>query len=611
MHWRSVFNWLSGGRSGPSGKSYRKELIAINRIREDLRSEPGKELRNRLRGSKAEVFASVAEAARRTLHLNPFDVQVIGGLAMVDGKIAEMQTGEGKTLVATMPAVWGARGGRGVHILTANDYLAKRDAAWMGEVYQFLGLTVGAVAQGMAVVDRKKAYGCDITYGSATEVGFDFLRDQLCRRPEEIVQRPFQLAIVDEVDSILIDEARIPLVIAGGQGAPADLVQEADRIARQLEAPAHSERVDGNRRVILTDAGALRAEALLGCDNLFSPANSAVLAALSQALHAHKLLERDVDYLVKDGRLDLVDEFKGRIAQNRRWPDGLQAAVEAKERLPVRHAGRVLGEIAMQNFIGLYPDVCGMTGTAATQADEFREIYGLEVEVIPTNRPVIRVEHDAVVLGTETEKFQAVGEEVRREHARGRPVLVGTVSVAASERLGRLLSDASIPHEILNARNEEAEAAIIREAGRPGAVTISTNMAGRGTDIVLGEGAAALGGLYVIGTNRHESRRIDNQLRGRAGRQGDPGESRFFLSLEDDMFREYSLDAEVDINRAQRVIEGQHLSVRSTLWKYERIIELQRRIIHDRRRAVLVNRGERTEAERQVTISVIDDWWSR
>lgn len=640
MQWSRVWEWL--GRRRASWEAYQDEAETVLCRARELRGRSDSGLREAaaVGDPGVEVLAPVCEAARRSLDLEPFPMQVVGGLVMASGRIAEMATGEGKTLAATLPACSAALGGTPVHVLTANDYLARRDARWMAPLYQLLGLTVGWVEQGMGLAARQAAYSCDVTYASATEVGFDFLRDQTRRRPEDLVQRSFGLALVDEADSILIDEARIPLVIADEAEAPTRFLGEADEAARSLEGPVHYETVDGGSRVVLTEAGAARVEARLNCGNLFDPGNAPLLAALSEALHAHVLLRRDVDYLVKEGAIVLIDAFKGRAADTRRWPRGLQAAIEMKERLAVRRPSRVLGSMTLQGLIGLYPRVCGMTGTATTQARELREMYGLEVVAVPTHRPVVRRDEPDVVFATETEKDEAVVAEIRRNHAAGRPVLVGTASVAASERLGRLLETEGIRCQLLNARNEGAEAAVIAQAGRLGAVTISTNMAGRGTDILLGgnpaedrEAVVARGGLYVIGTNRHESRRIDNQLRGRAGRQGDPGESRFFLSLEDELFAKYGLEAEADVDHAQRVIEGQHLGVRTTLVRYDRMLESQRRAVHAHRRRVLLDEAEslvevecprrylelRAELgeegvrrlERDVTLAAIDECWSR
>ena len=559
-----------------------------------------------------EVIAVTAAAARRVLSLDMFDVQFQGALALAAGKIAEMQTGEGKTLAAVPAIVWYARAGQGVHVMTVNDYLARRDAKWMGGIYEFLGLSAGYVQQGMSIEERKRAYSCDITYATPNEIGFDHLRDGLALYPREQVHRPFAVAVMDEADSILIDEARIPLVIAGGNLELEPLAYRVDRVTRGFYRYQHYTLDEYGRNIALTDAGIRAVERAFGCGNLFAEENLALLTAVQDSLHAHALLRRDVDYLVKDGAIESVDEFKGRIAQNRRWPAGLHTAIEAKEGVALKLQGRILGSVTLQNLVGLYPKVCGMTGTAATQAEEFRTIYGLEVEVIPTNRPVIRVDHPDELFDTRAEKERAVIEEIRRAHAAGRPVLAGTRSVEESERLSARLRD--IPHQVLNARHEEEEAAMIARAGERGAVTISTNMAGRGTDIKLGTGVAELGGLYVIGTNRHESRRIDNQLRGRAGRQGDPGSSRFFISAEDDLFVKYGADLERlehDPDSIQRLVEGQNLEIRQFLNKYESVIEGQRQKIGRLRQDILTGaRPCDSELERLVSLATIDDLWS-
>jgi preprotein translocase subunit SecA len=596
------------------------DLERINRRRAELRACTDDELKIFDKTSVVDTFAVFCEASERVLGLRPFDVQIIGGLALYRGKIAEMQTGEGKTLAAVPAVALHAMSGKGVHVLTVNDYLARRDAHWMGDIYRFLGLTVGHVSQGMSIAERQHAYACDVTYATANEVGFDFLRDNLCLRPEDLVQQPFHCAVIDEADSILIDEARIPLVIAGGSSVGISPAVRADRIAREFLRYRDYTIDEYGRNVQLTDTGIRKAETALGCSNLFELDNLHLLTAMQDALHAHVFLRRDVDYLVKNGGIELVDEFKGRIAQDRRWPAGLQTALEAKEGVSLKSQGVILGSITLQNLIGLYPIKCGMTGTAATQAEEFREVYGMRVEVIPTNKPVIRVDYPDVLFPTKAAKERAVLAEIAAVHQTGRPILVGTASVAESERLSARLN---LPHETLNARNDEQEAAIIARAGERGAITISTNMAGRGTDIRLGADVSDVG-LYVIGTNKHESRRIDNQLRGRAGRQGDPGSSRFFISREDDLSVKYGGE--------QTLVEGQNFEIRRTLWKYENVLEKQRRVIHQRRRDVLlgevsslleamepdlydsilaaVGPEQLREAERQIELSKIDELWS-
>jgi preprotein translocase subunit SecA len=557
-----------------------------------------------------QFMAITATVASRVLGQNMFDVQLRGALALTRGSIAEMQTGEGKTLAAVPAIAWSAREGLGVHVMTVNDYLARRDAAWMGDIYRLLGFSVAHVQQGMSPAERQRAYRCDITYATANEIGFDFIRDRLALSPGDQVHRPFAVAVIDEADSILIDEARVPLVIAGGATSDGGLAYAANQVARELHQGEHFTIDTGARNAALTDAGIHRVEVALRCGNLFEERNLRVHSAVQDALHAHALVHRDIDYLVKDGAIEMVDEFKGRIAQDRRWPAGLHTAIEAKEGVASKAQGMILGQITLQHLVSLYPKVCGMTGTAATQSLELIKVYGLKVEKIPTNRPVIRVDHPDIVFPAKAEKEQAVLEEIRRAHASGQPVLVGTASVAESERLSARLTD--IPHEVLNARNDEREAAIVACAGERGAVTISTNMAGRGTDIRLGAGVAELGGLYVIGTNKHESRRIDNQLRGRAGRQGDPGCSRFFVSLEDDLIVKYA-----GLNKGryrndppslQRLVEGQHLNTRTFLHAYELPIEGQTNKIQAYRQEIL--ESDMPERERRITLRAIDDLWA-
>ncbi len=577
-------------------------VALVNRLRAQPPVSPGNDLPS--------VIAATALVSERALGLRMFDVQIRGSLAMANGSIAEMQTGEGKTLAAVPAVVWFARAGLGVHVMTVNDYLARRDAAWMGPVYQTLGLSVGCVQQNSSVTERKAAYACDITYATANEIGFDYLRDQLALDPADQVHRPFAAALIDEADSILIDEARIPLVIAGGDVGGDNLPVSADRIVRTLRRGYHFTIADNFRNVSLTDAGIRAVEHALGCGNLYEDQNSSWLSAVQDSLHAHALLRRDVDYIVRNNAIESVDEFKGRVAQDRRWPAGLHTALEIKEGVAPKTQGRILGSITLQNLIALYPRVAGMTGTAATQAGELKEIYDLAVEVIPPNRPVVRIDYPDEVYRTRREKEHALLKEIRALHATGRPVLIGTASVAESERLSRLLDD--VMHQVLNARSEEHEAALIARAGEKDAVTISTNMAGRGTDIRLGDGVAELGGLHVIGTNRHESRRIDFQLRGRAGRQGDPGSSRFIVSLEDDLVRRFADDAERLAHTpesVQRLVEGKNLDIRLFLGKYEGAIEGQRQMLQKRRHEILID-PEIPSFERTVALRTIDDLWS-
>ncbi|MBV6434655.1 MAG: Protein translocase subunit SecA [Bryobacteraceae bacterium] len=597
---------------------YQEALDSITAKRAGLALLADEELRRFAAEAKslADCLAAASIAIERVLGMRPFDVQILGAIAMAGGRIAEMQTGEGKTLTAVMPVAFHAAQGSPVHVLTANDYLARRDAGWMGDVYRFLGLTVGFVTQGMGAEERRKAYACDVTYATPNEVGFDYLRDSLALKPDEQVQRGFGAALLDEVDSILIDEARIPLVIAGGAAAPGELARRIAQVARMLHRYVDFHADEHGRNVLLTDAGAARVEAALGCGNLYEEHNLPLFTAVSDALHAEVLLRRDVDYVVRGGGIEIVDEFKGRIADRRRWPAGLQTALEAKEGVELRTQGRILGSITLQSLVKLYHPLCGMTGTASTQAEEFRQVYGLDVVSIPTNRPVIRIDRTDVIFPTRRDRDRAVVETIARNHAARRPVLVGTPSVADSERLSAQLTAHSIPHRVLNARNDAEEAPVIAGAGEAGAVTISTNMAGRGTDIRLGEGVAELGGLLVIGTCRHEARRIDRQLRGRAGRQGDPGESRFFLSLEDDLMTRFGLASILNatdypaeaMDHLQRIIEGENLEIRKTLQKYDSLIENQRRMTQEIRNGVL--RGERECGNRRAALLKIDELWS-
>jgi len=562
-----------------------------------------------------EAFALVREASRRALGLDPHDCQLIAGSAMARGRVVELPTGEGKTLAAVFPAALFALTGNGVHVLTFNDYLARRDAAWMGPVYRLLGLTVGCVQEGQTQAEKRASYACDVTYGTAKEVGFDFLRDGTAGRPEDLVHRPFEAAIVDEADSILIDEARVPLVIAGLADDRRADVARLDVLIRSFLPGLDFGTDEEHRNVFLTDRGALRLEADLDRGSLYETGNEALLAAVHCALHARALLHRDVDYIVRDGRIEIVDEFTGRVMENRHWPDGIQAAVEAKEGLALRSEGRILGSVTLQHFLRLYPRLAGMTATALSSADEFLEFYKLGVTVVSPHRPNIRRDLPDAVFSQAEAKRKALVREIVDVQATGRPVLVGTLSVRESETLAADLRAAGVPLQILNAKNDEAEAGIIAEAGTLKAVTISTNMAGRGTDIKLGgaderdrEKVVALGGLYVIGTNRHESLRIDRQLRGRAGRQGDPGSTRFFISLEDDLFARFGLikifyrrhritigDEEIgsdplgrEIAHAQRIIEGQNFDIRRSLFKYSALAETQRRIVRERREATLL-----------------------
>jgi preprotein translocase subunit SecA len=563
-----------------------------------------------------EGFALVRESARRVLAMRPFDVQVLAGIAMHQGKLAEMPTGEGKTLAAVMPAYLNALAGRGVHVLTFNDYLARRDAQWMGPLFRFLGLTVGSVQEGMSAAERRTAYACDVTYVTAKEAGFDYLRDHLCTAAEDLVHRPFSYAIVDEADSILVDEARVPLVIAGNMPAGRIDPYRAAALVGMLAAGRHFKTDEYARNVRFTESGFDRLEAALKCGSLHAEENLELLTELSLALHARVLLRREVDYLVRDGRIELIDEFTGRVAQNRRWPDGLQAAVEAKEGVELQPQGIIRGSITLQHFLRLYPKIAGMTATAQPAAEEFYTFYDLAVVVIPPNHPCIRDDKPDRIFTHKKAKTRSLVAEILRVQRDGRPVLVGTASVAESEHLAARLTAEGIACQVLNAKNDEREAQIVAQAALPGAVTISTNMAGRGTDIKLGGDPPRdrlrvqnLGGLYVIGTNRHESRRIDDQLRGRAGRQGDPGESQFFISLEDDLvvrfgvrrrlpsqYQDLTQDEPLDdlsasraIASSQQTIEHQTFEIRRTLWRYASLVENQRKKIHQWRQATLLD----------------------
>jgi preprotein translocase subunit SecA len=560
-----------------------------------------------------DVVASTAVVAERVLGQRMFDEQILAALEMAGGRIIEMQTGEGKTLAAVPTVVWWARERQGVHVLTANDYLAARDAEWMGGIYRWMGVSVASIGQRSSPAERRAAYLADVTYSTANEVGFDYLRDGLALSPAELVHQGFASALLDEADSLLIDEARIPLVIAGAEGVGTLFPEKspdpflADRAVREL-VPNHHFTVDAKAlHVALTPAGVAFVERATGCGNLFDDEHLPLHAAVQDALHAHAILRRDVDYVVADGRVLTVDEFKGRLVPERRWPAGLHIALEVKEGVRRQAEGRVLGSITVEHLVGMYARVAGMTGTAATQAGELREVYGLEVTTIPPHRPVVRVDYPDVVFQTRAEKDAAVRAEIRQAHSTGRPILVGTPSVEESERLSRALPD--VPHHVLNARNESAEAAIVARAGERGAVTISTNMAGRGVDIRLGEGVEALGGLYVIATHRHDSRRIDHQLRGRAGRQGDPGSSRFFVSREDPLMAKYAEDDPgITPDQYQRIIEGRHLETRIFLRKYESILEAQRQQIADQRRQIL--EGEPDAAARAISLRTIDELWA-
>jgi len=580
------------------------------------------EFRDRLEAGVAledllpEAYACVRESSRRHLKtpsgtpMRHFDVQIIGGIVLAQGGIAEMVTGEGKTLVATLPTYLYALPGKGVHVVTVNDYLARRDADWMRPVYEGLGMTVGAIQSQMGNPERHLAYGADITYGTNNEFGFDYLRDNMKIRPQDQVQRSRRFALVDEVDSILIDEARTPLIISGPAEKSTDLYDRADKAVRKLQRDVHFEVKEKEQTVFLTEEGIEVAEQLIGVESFYTPGNVHWPHHLEQSLKAHHLHKRDVDYVVKDGGIVIVDEFTGRLMEGRRWSDGLHQAVEAKEGLRIKDENQTLATITFQNFFRLYDRLAGMTGTAMTEAGEFREIYGLEVVAIPTNKPIRREDLTDIVYRTKKEKWNALTDHIAEIQRSRRPVLVGTASIEASELLSERLQKRGIPHNVLNAKFHEREAEIIAEAGQAGKVTIATNMAGRGTDIVLGEGVRELGGLMVVGSERHEARRIDNQLRGRCGRQGDPGTSQFYLSLEDDLMRifaservsgllkRFGMEEGVDIThpmvsraieRAQKKVEQRNFEIRKNLLEYDGVMDTQRKTVYSIRHRVLMS----------------------
>lgn len=573
-----------------------------------------------------EAFAVAREASRRTLGMRPFDVQIIGGIALHEGKIAEMKTGEGKTLAATLPLYLNALEGKGSHVVTVNDYLARRDAEWMGPIYKFLGLTVGVIVHGLDDPERREAYHCDITYGTNNEFGFDYLRDNMKFTLDDYVQREFNYAIVDEVDSILIDEARTPLIISGPSEESTDKYYKINQIIPRLKKDQDYSIEEKSRTVVLTEGGVAHVEKLLNVQNLYEPRNIEIVHHVNQALRAHTLFKRDVDYLVKDGQVVIVDEFTGRVMPGRRYSDGLHQALEAKENVKIERENQTLASITFQNYFRMYKKLAGMTGTADTEAAEFKKIYNLDVLVIPTNMPMIREDHNDLIYKTEREKINAVIGEVKTLNKEKRPVLIGTISIEKSEMLSKHLLRAGIKHHVLNAKNHEKEAEIVAQAGQPGMVTISTNMAGRGTDIKLGEGVAELGGLHILGTERHESRRIDNQLRGRSGRQGDRGSSRFYLSLEDDLLRIFGAERisgimdkigiEEDqpiehkyisraIENAQKRVEGQNFDIRKHLLDYDDVMNRQRKVIYEQRKKVL--RGDNLWADTEEMIEEIVD----
>ena len=561
-----------------------------------------------------EAFAVVREASKRTLEMRPFDVQVMGGIVLHQGKIAEMKTGEGKTLAATMPVYLNALSGKGVHVVTVNDYLARRDANWMGVIYESLGLSVGLIQDYMGFEERKVAYAADVTYGTNAQFGFDYLRDNIATSADHLVQRDLNYAIVDEVDSILIDEARTPLIISGMPESAADTYYRFASIMPRLKAGDDYEVDEKKRQVAPTESGVEKVEKALGVENLYDDVNTNLVNHLNQALRAHTLFHKDIEYIVRDGEVLIVDEFTGRVLEGRRYSEGLHQAIEAKEGVAIKEENQTVATITIQNYFRQYDKLAGMTGTAATEADEFMHTYKMGVVSVPTHMPMIREDKDDFVYSTKNAKYNAVAEDITERHQKGQPILVGTVSVEVSEHLSTMLKRRGIKHEVLNAKQHEREAEIIAFAGEKGSVTIATNMAGRGTDIKLGEGVTELGGLYVLGTERHEARRIDNQLRGRSGRQGDPGESRFYLSFEDDLLRRFGgqrmqavierigLEEDVPIEagmvsgsvrRAQEQVENQNFQTRKRILEYDDVLNKQREVIYAMRRDILM--GEKVD----------------
>ncbi len=626
-------------------EAMRDSMMALSD--EELRDKT-KEYKKRLEEGETlddllpEAFATVREAARRVLGMEHYRVQLMGGVVLHQGRIAEMKTGEGKTLVSTLPAYLNALEGKGVHIVTVNDYLAKRDAEWMGKVHEFLGLTVGVVLNSMDNDERREAYNCDITYITNNELGFDYLRDNMVIYKEQLVQRGLHYAIIDEVDSVLIDEARTPLIISGQSGKSTSLYEACDILARQLVRGEESQEFskmdaimgieveesgdfivnEKDKVVNLTQDGVKKVEQFFKIDNLADPDNLEIQHNIILALRAHNLMFRDQDYVVQDDQVLIVDEFTGRIMPGRRYSDGLHQAIEAKEHVKVKRESKTLATITFQNFFNKYDKKAGMTGTALTEEKEFRDIYGMDVIVIPTNKPVIREDLQDAVYKTKKEKYHAVVEEVIKAHEKGQPVLVGTITIDISEEISRLLKKAGIQHKVLNAKFHEMEAEIVADAGLHGAVTIATNMAGRGTDIKLDDEARVAGGLKIIGTERHESRRIDNQLRGRSGRQGDPGESQFFISLEDDLMRLFGSEKLMEvfntlgvpeneqiqhkmltnaIEKAQMKIEGNNFGIRKNLLEYDQVMNDQREIIYEERRRVLNGESMRDVIYKMIT----------
>jgi len=613
-------NVLKAGQ-GKVQKKYDTIIARINELEPDMSVLTDEQLRLKtpefrsryekgesLEDLMPEAFAAVREAARRTLNMRHFDVQLYGGIVLFEGKIAEMKTGEGKTLVATLPAYLYSFTGKSTHIVTVNDYLAKRDSVWMGNVYNFLGVKVGLLQNNQEYAEKKEAYSSSIIYGTNNEFGFDYLRDNMVTSKEAMVQDGHYYAIVDEVDSILIDEARTPLIISGVPYQSTELYKRMSRVVPKLETEVDFEIDEKQKTAAITEEGVSKVEKLVGMENLYDPSNYLYIHALNQALKAYHLFKKDVDYIVKDGEVLIVDEFTGRILQGRRYSEGLHQAIEAKENVKIMEENQTLATVTIQNYFRMYEKLSGMTGTALTESAEFRHIYKLETVVIPTNKPMIRDDMPDLIYKSEKAKFESVVKDIKERHEKGQPVLVGTISIEKSELLSSMLQKEGIPHQVLNARYHEKEAEIIANAGQQKTVTISTNMAGRGTDIVLGEGVVGLGGLHVLGTERHEARRIDNQLRGRSGRQGDPGSSQFYLSLQDDLMRLFGSDRigsimerinfpddlpithpiiNRSIENAQRQVESRNFEIRKHVLEYDDVMNKQREVIYERRKKAL------------------------
>ncbi|MET1013625.1 MAG: accessory Sec system translocase SecA2, partial [Paenisporosarcina sp.] len=598
-------------------KKYRKTVDHINKLEETYTSKTDNELREitlqfkkrisegeKIESIIPEAFAVVREASKRVLQMRHFDVQLIGGLVLTEGNIAEMPTGEGKTLVASLPSYVRALEGKGVHVITVNEYLAKRDFEQIGQIHRFLGLTVGLNLPLMQPEEKQEAYQSDITYGVGTEFGFDYLRDNMVGDMSQKVQRPYHFAIIDEVDSVLIDEAKTPLIVAGKMQANSDLHMISARLAKRFIVDRDYDFDDETKATSLTEVGIEKVESAFGVENLYELEHQSLYHYVIQAVRAHVMFDRDVDYIVKDDKIHLVDMFTGRIMEGRTLSDGLHQAIEAKEGVTITEENKAQAQITIQNYFRMYPLLCGMTGTAKTQELEFREVYGMDVLQIPTNRPKIRYDHEDIVFETIDQKYKAVALEVKACHTNGQPVLIGTTSILQSEKVAKYLDEQSLSYQLLNAKSVEQEIQLISQAGQLNQITVATNMAGRGTDIELGPGVEDVGGLFVLGTEKHESRRIDNQLRGRSGRQGDPGESQFFISLEDDMFRRFAKDdlekfktklktdslghvqnKEVHelTDRTQRIVEGAHFSMREYNLKLDDVINDQRKVIYSLR----------------------------